>query len=95
MFPRLQSFLDGMGGLPAPRLTAAGVCAVGGGMDKTTHFEELRARVAALRGREGLPPVRWTEPVLTPGATTVRLAHLAELRSVACTRRGNSCSQLT
>ena len=48
---------------------------------KTAHFDELRARVAALRAREGLPPVRWTDPVLTPGATTVRRAHLAELRA--------------
>ena len=28
---------------------------------KTAHFEELRARIAALRAREGLPPVRWTD----------------------------------
>ena len=48
---------------------------------KTIHFEELRARVAALRAREGLPPVLWTDPVLTPGTTTVRRAHVAELRA--------------
>ena len=48
---------------------------------KAVHFDELRARVAALRAREGLPPVRWTDPVLTPGATTVRRVHLAELRA--------------
>ena len=48
---------------------------------KTTHFEELRARVAALRAGEGLPPARWTDPVLTPGATTVGRVHLAELRA--------------
>ena len=48
---------------------------------KATHFDELRARVAALRVREGLPPVRWTDPVLAPGATTIRRAHLAELRA--------------
>lgn len=46
---------------------------------KTAHFDELRARVAALRARDGLLPVRWTDPVLTPGAT-VRRIHLAELR---------------
>ena len=47
---------------------------------KAVHFEELRARVAALR--EGvLAPVQWTDPVLTPGATPVRLTHLAELRA--------------
>ena len=48
---------------------------------KTTHFDELRARVAALRAREGLRSVRWTDSVLTPGATTVRRTHLAELRA--------------
>ena len=48
---------------------------------KATHFDELRARIAALRAREGLSPVRWTDPVLTLGATTVRRAHLAELRA--------------
>ena len=48
---------------------------------RAAHFDELRARVAALRAREGLPPVRWTDPVLTPGATTVRRVHLAELRA--------------
>ena len=48
---------------------------------KTTHFDELRARIAALRAREGLRSVRWTDPVLTPGATTVRWTHLAELRA--------------
>ena len=48
---------------------------------KTAHFDELRARVAALRARDGPSPVRWTDPVLTPGATTVRRAHPAELRA--------------
>ena len=48
---------------------------------KAVHFDELRARVAALRAREGLAPVRWTDPVLSPGATTIRRAHLAELRA--------------
>ena len=48
---------------------------------KAVHFDELRARVAALRAREGLAPVRWTDPVLTPGAITIRPAHLAELRA--------------
>ena len=47
---------------------------------KAVHFEELRARVAALR--EGvLAPVQWTDPVLTPGVTPVGLTHLAELRA--------------
>ena len=48
---------------------------------KAVHFDELRARVAALRAREGLAPVRWTDPVLTLGATTVTRTHLTELRA--------------
>ena len=48
---------------------------------KAVHFDELRARVAALRAREGLAPVRWTDPVLAPGATTIRRVHVAELRA--------------
>ena len=48
---------------------------------KAVHFDELRARVAALRAREGLAPVRWTDPGLTPGATFVSRVHLAELRA--------------
>ena len=48
---------------------------------KATHFLELRTRVAALRMREGLPPVRWTDPVLTVGVTPVKRVHLTELRN--------------
>ena len=46
-----------------------------------THHLELRTRVAALRAREGLPPVRWTDPVLTVGVTPVKRVHLTELRN--------------
>ena len=70
---------------PVPALPAAGwtdhPIRPGVTSIKAIHFDELRARVAALRAREGLAPVRWTDPVLTPGATTVTRAHLAELRS--------------
>ena len=48
---------------------------------KAAHFDELRARVATLRAREGLAPVRWTNSVLIPGATTIKRVHLAELRA--------------
>lgn len=48
---------------------------------RATHFLELRTRVAALRAREGLPPVRWTDPVLTVGVTPVKRIHLTELRN--------------
>ena len=48
---------------------------------RAIHFLELRTRIAALRTREGLPPVQWTDPVLTVGVTPVRRVHLIELRS--------------
>ena len=48
---------------------------------KAIHYMELRTRIAALRAREGLPPVRWTDPVLTPGTTPVKYIHLTELRA--------------
>ena len=48
---------------------------------RAIHFLELRTRVAALRTRENLPPVRWTDPVLTVGVTPVKLVHLTELRN--------------
>ena len=47
---------------------------------RSIHFLELRARIDALRGREGLAAFRWTDPELIPGVTPVKLAHLTELR---------------
>ena len=47
---------------------------------RAIHFLELRTRIAALRAREGLPPVRWTDPVLTVGITPVKRVHVTELR---------------
>ena len=47
---------------------------------RAIHFLVLRTRIAALRTREGLPPVRWTDPVLTVGVTPVKRVHLTELR---------------
>ena len=48
---------------------------------RAIHFLELRTRIAALRARAGLPPMRWTDPVLTVGITPVKRAHLTELRA--------------
>ena len=47
---------------------------------RALHFLALRTRIAGLRTREGLPPVRWTDPVLTVGVTPVKRVHLIELR---------------
>ena len=48
---------------------------------RALHFLEMRTRVAALRARAGLSPVRWTDPVLTVGVTPVKRVHLTELRT--------------
>ena len=48
---------------------------------KAAHFREIRARIAALRERAGLPAVSWTDPTLTAGATPVKRVHLTELRT--------------
>ena len=48
---------------------------------RAIHFLELRARIDALRAREGLAGFGWADPTLTAGATPVRLVHLAELRA--------------
>ena len=48
---------------------------------KAVHFQELRARIAALRAREGLPVVQWTDSTLVAGVTPVRREHLTELRA--------------
>ena len=53
---------------------------VSGTPPRAIHFLELRTRVAALRAREGLPAVQWTDPVLTIGVTPVKRVHLTELR---------------
>ena len=48
---------------------------------KAVHFRELRMRIAALRAREGLPAVQWTDPALAAGVTPIRRVHLTELRA--------------
>ena len=48
---------------------------------KAIHFQELRARIDALRTAAGRPAFRWTDAVLTPGATPIRRVHLTELRA--------------
>ena len=45
------------------------------------HFTELRSRIDGLRVGAGLGRFAWTDPVLRPGVTPVRLVHLLELRS--------------
>ena len=47
---------------------------------KAVHFHELRERIAALRMREGLSAVGWTDQMLVAGVTPIKRAHLKELQ---------------
>ena len=48
---------------------------------RAVHFLALRTRIEVLRAQSGLPPVQWTDPVLTIGATPVKQVHVIELRN--------------
>jgi len=48
---------------------------------RSIHFTELRTRIDALRGAQGLNGFRWTDSTLTAGVTPVKGVHIAELRS--------------
>ena len=48
---------------------------------RAIHFLALRTEVDVLRAGENLPPVQWTDPVLTVGVTPVKRVHLTELRN--------------
>lgn len=48
---------------------------------RAVHFQELRARIDALRTGADLSAYAWTDRVLTPGVTRVRTVHLTELRT--------------
>jgi hypothetical protein len=64
-------------GLPAasftdPALTSTAIRAV--------HVEELRSALASARAALGLPTTALTDSILTAGATTIKAAHVQELR---------------
>jgi hypothetical protein len=48
---------------------------------KASHVAELRAAVDTLRSRKGLAAFAWTDATLTPGTTTIKRAHLVDLRA--------------
>jgi hypothetical protein len=48
---------------------------------KKTHIEELRTALGAARTALALPTVSYTDPVLTSGISTVKAAHIQELRA--------------
>jgi hypothetical protein len=52
-----------------------------GAVVKAVHFTELRARIDVLRATYGLSPYAWTDPTLQPGVTTIKAAHLTEMRT--------------
>ncbi|HYS53863.1 MAG TPA: SBBP repeat-containing protein [Thermoanaerobaculia bacterium] len=50
-------------------------------MVRVVHITELRARVAGLRARYGLPVFMWSYPTLTAGVTPVRAPDILDLRT--------------
>jgi hypothetical protein len=48
---------------------------------KAIHFEEMRARVDALRLSRGLPAAAWADQPLTPPITIIRAMHLLQIRA--------------
>ena len=48
---------------------------------KKTHIEELRAALDAARAALGLPPVTYTDAVLTSAVSTITAAHIEQLRT--------------
>ena len=48
---------------------------------KKIHVEELRAALNQARGAVGVPAITYTDPVLTSEVTTVKAAHIEQLRT--------------
>jgi hypothetical protein len=67
-------------GLPSFTFTDASLASVA---IKKTHIEELRAKLSETRTALGLPavPVSYTDPVLALGVSTIKAAHIQELRA--------------
>ena len=85
-YDRYRDTWQGLAGAGAPNPANAAAftdhpIASGTILLKAAHFHELRARVASLRMREGLPAVQWTDSTIVAGVTPVKRVHLTELRS--------------
>ncbi len=48
---------------------------------KAAHITELRTRINSVRAARGLSPFSFTDPTLTPGATTIKGVHITQLRT--------------
>ena len=48
---------------------------------KTTHIEELRARIDNVRAQYGLSAYSYIDPTLTATATVIQAAHISDLRA--------------
>ena len=52
-----------------------------GGVVRAVHLTELRAALADVYTSAGTPSQTYTDPIVTPGVTLIKAAHIAELRS--------------
>jgi microcystin-dependent protein len=50
-------------------------------MAKAAHVTELRTRIDGARAVNGLAPFAYTDPALSPTATTIRAQHILDLRT--------------
>ncbi len=66
------------GGLTAASFTDASLTGVAA---KAVHIQELRTALSQARTALGLGAVTFTNPTLTPGSTTIKAAHINELRN--------------
>ena len=47
----------------------------------------LRLAIDQARARQALTPIAWVDPVITPGVTPIKAAHIAELRAAVLAPR--------
>jgi hypothetical protein len=48
---------------------------------RALHILELRFRINAVRGTQGLAAFTWSDPTLTPGSMIIKAQHIIDLRS--------------
>jgi hypothetical protein len=67
-----------MAGLPSFAFTDGSLASVA---IKKTHVEELRTTLNQVRAAVGVPAITYTDPVLTSGVSTIKAAHIEQLRT--------------
>lgn len=74
-------------GLPPYQFSSGALLGLG---IRASHVTELRTAVNEARAAIGLPAMNYTDPVITPGVTSAKAAHINELRAAAVLPGGSS-----